>query len=85
MVVKYNRTYTDERKTDMKKLVAILIVLCLIFVGAVGCANVGEAPAEAPEESPEVQPSEEPTGADADSETPAAAAELDFKSEAKRS
>lgn len=79
MVVKYNRTYTDERKTDMKKLVAILIVLCLIFVGSVGCANVGEAPAEAPEESPEVQPSEEPTGADADSETPAAAAELDFE------
>lgn len=62
----------------MKKLIAILIVLCLIFVGVVGCANVNESPAE-PEESPEVQPSEEPTGGDVDSEAPATAGELDFE------
>lgn len=62
----------------MKKLIAILIVLCLIFVGVVGCANVNESPAE-PEESPEVQPSEEPTSGDVDSEAPSTAGELDFE------
>lgn len=71
------KAYTYERKIEMKKLVAILIILCLIFVGVVGCANVDESPAQ-PEESQEVLPSEDPTGGDTDSETPAAAGELDF-------
>lgn len=62
----------------MKKLIAILIVLCMIFVGVVGCANVGDAPTEAPVESTESQPSEEPSGGDVDSEAPATAGELDF-------
>lgn len=62
----------------MKKLVAILIVLCMIFVGAVGCANVDSSPAE-PEESQEVLPSEEPTGDAVDSDVPASAGELDFE------
>lgn len=63
----------------MKKLVAILIVLCLIFVGVAGCANVEDAPAEEPGTSPELQPSEEPTGGDVDSDAPTAAGELDFE------
>lgn len=71
------KAHTDERKIKMKKLVAILIILCLIFVGVVGCANVDESPAQ-PEESQDVLPSEEPAGGDTDSETPAAAGELDF-------
>lgn len=61
----------------MKKLVSIIIVICLIFVGVVGCGGVKDAPA--PEETPTVQPSQEPGEGDVDSDVPAPSVKtLDF-------
>ena len=58
----------------MKKLVAILIVICLIFVGVVGCAGTEKAPA--PEETADIPAADEPAG---DIDIPVTAAgELDF-------
>lgn len=63
----------------MKKLVAIIIVICLIFVGVVGCSMTEKGPAPLPEESLNIQPSDEPEVGDVDIDIPVTAArELDF-------
>lgn len=63
----------------MKKLIAILIIICLIFVGVAGCSvRENPVPSPAPEASPEVQPTEAPSENDDVENTPPAAKKLDF-------
>lgn len=68
----------------MKKLVAIIIVICLIFVGVVGCSLAEKEPVPTqvqpvPVDTEELQPGDEPTGGEVDIDIPVTASgELDF-------